>query len=961
MGILDKLRPTPRWKHVDPAIRLDAIAEIDDAATLAEVATTDADARVRRRALERIDDTAVIASIAASDADEGVRDAAADALVEIATGASTDAATATMAASAISDERRLATVARTSPHGEARDAALSRVTDEKMLGSIARQAADEATAHAASGRLSSEAALLDVALNGVHKDVALAAFERLVPEDAAATSRDRLEQIATRSQQKQVARRAKAMLQALADAEAARLAAEEERRRHLTTLVEAVEHVKDETDWRAADAALTRAREAWAGSSEGADPALTARFDAASAEARARIDAGREAEAAAAAAAEARARAKAAREAICERLERANAAADEAALARSEWEGLPALDEPSDARALEARFERAVALCVRRTAQREAAEAAIEKLRALAAEAATLGENTLDEAVNRMRTLRRRWKETESILTDIALEPPAEAVDAMRQAEEAVAAREAEARDAQAKAGAERVARLTRLCDRADRISKAPEITLREGERLLRDAKTALDEPPGTPHPEGYDAAAARLRTLLEQVAPRVRELRELDDWRRFANAQTQEDLIKRAEALAAELEADAVAGHESDLAAAAKALREMQARWKTAAEAPRDRAQELWHRFRTPVDAIRARTAAHFEKQASERAENLKKKQEICEKAEALADSTDWIKTAEAFRALQAEWRATGPIPPREARQLWDRFRKASDAFFTRRRDDLSSRKAVWAENLARKEALCARAEELAESTDWEAAAAELKKLQAEWKTIGPVRKSRSEAVWKRFRTAADRFFERFHNRHQEALLQKAADREALVAELEAMTTAEAPPEGLGARVQEIRGKLRTPAALPRADVDAQNARAFSAITALAQRWPEAFRGTDLDPDAALKRMEKLCARIEALVDEADAPETETQPLSQAEQLAAKLRQALNANALGGRGTEDRGPSIADKLKELQGAWQRLVIPQTDEALELDARFKRGVSAAQEKMRRGKREMARA
>lgn len=961
MGILDKLRPQPRWKHADPAIRLDAISEIDDASTLAEVATTDADPRVRRRALERVDDTAVIASIAASDADENVRDAAADALVDIATNGNSEAAAATLAAAALGDERRLATVARTSPHAAARDAALTRVHDEKMLGAIARQAGDEATAHAAAGRLTSDAALLDLALNGIHKDVALAAFERLVPEADAGAARGHLEQLAARAQQKPVARRAKAMLQALADAEAARLAAEEERRRQHTALVEAVEHVTSEHDWRAADAALTRAREAWAGTGASADAALAARFDQASATARAWIDEARDAEAAAAAAAEARARGKAAREAICARLERADAAAEAAAIARSEWEGLPPLDEAAEARALEARFERAVALCARRDEQREAAGAAVDKLRALAAEAATLGENTLDEAVSRMRTLRRRWKETEQILTDVALEPPAEAADAMREAEAAVVRREAEARDASAKAGAERVARLTRLCDRADRIAKAPEITLREGERMLRDAKTALDEPAGHPHPDGYDTAAGRLRALLEQIAPRVRELRELDDWRRFANAQTQEELITRAEALAAELEADAVAGRESDLGAAARALRDMQARWKTAAEAPRDRAQELWHRFRTPVEAIRTRTAVYFEKQAGERAENIRKKQDICARAEALADSNDWIKTAEAFRALQAEWKATGPIPPRDARQLWDRFRKASDAFFSRRRDDLSSRKAVWAENLARKEALCARAEELAESTDWDAAAAELKKLQAEWKTIGPVRKSRSEAVWKRFRTSADRFFERFHNRHQAALQQKAADREALVTELEAMTVAETQPDGLGARVQEIRGKLRTPAALPRAEADAQNARAFGAITTLVQRWPEAFRGTDLDPEAAVKRMEKLCAKLEALVEEADAPEPDAKPLSQAEQLAAKLRQALNANALGGRATEDRGPSFADKLKELQGAWQRLVVPQTDDAHALEARFKRGVTAAQDRMRRGKREMARA
>ena len=961
MGILDKLRPQPRWKHADPAIRIEALPDIDDPAVLAGIAQTDADARVRRKALDLVDDVAVIAAIASGDADAGVREAAEDALVELATGTDSSEAEAAEAVAAIHDDKRLSTVARTSPHAAARDAALARARDEKTLGAIARQAADEATAHAAAGRLSSDSALLDVALNGTHKDVAMAAFERLVPEADAGAARDRLEHVANRSQQKAVARRAKAMLQALADAEAARLAAEEERRRQQTAVVEAVERVKDEGDWRAADAALTRAREAWASGSDGADAALAARFDAASAAARAWIDGEREVEAAAAAAAEARARAKAAREAICARLESADARAEDAAIARSEWEGMPPLDSDAEARALQQRFERAAALCARRDEQREAAAAAQDKLRGIAAEAADLSGNTLDEAVSRIRTLRRRWKETEQILSDVAMEPPAEAAAAMREAEEAVARREAEAREAKMKAAAERVARIGRVADRAERIAKAGEITLREGDRLMRDAKIALDEPAGDPRPEGYDAAVARLRALIEQVAPRVRELRELDDWRRFANAQTQEELIKRAEALAAQLEADATAGRESDLGAAASALRDMQARWKTAAEAPRDKAQELWHRFRTPIDAIRGRCGEYFAKQAGERAENIRKKQEICERAEALADSTDWVKTAEAFRALQAEWKATGPIPPREARALWGRFRTASDQFFTRRRDDLAARKSVWSENLAKKEALCARAEALADSTEWDAAASELKRLQAEWKTIGPVRKSRSEAIWKRFRASADHFFERYHNRHQAALQQKAAEREALVVDLETMAAAEEQPENLGTRVQELRAKLRLPAAVPRAEADAQSARVFASISTLVKRWPEAFRGTDLDPEAALKRMEKLCAKLEGLADESDAPEEAPKPLSQAEALAAKLRQALNANAFGGRAAEDRGPSFADRLKEVQGAWQRLVIPQTDEAHALEARFKRGVAAAQEKMRKGKRELTRA
>jgi hypothetical protein len=964
MGILDKLRPQPRWKHVDPAVRLDAIPQIDDRQVLAELAANDPDARVRRKALDLVEDVDVIAAVAARDADAGMRDTASAALAEIAGNPEADAAVAVRAVAGMADERRLAVVARTSPHAQAREDALARVHDVKALGSIARSAADEAVAHAAAGRLSDAHALLDVALHGAHKDVAMSAFERIVDEQAGAAdveNRERLEQIANKSQQKSVARRAKAILQAMADAEAARKAAEEEHRKQVTSIVESVERLARDDDWRAAEAGLTKSRDEWAAAGEIADPVLAARFESASAAVRARIDAAREAEAAAAARAEEKARAMAARASICERLERTDMRAESIDEVRAEWSALPEMpDGGQEARTLDERFERAIALSIKRHEQRGAAAAAEETLRAIAAEAASLSGNTLDEAVSRLKTLTRRWKETEQTLTDVAMDPPADALEQFRAAGEAITARETEARERKLKAAAEHVARLERLSDRAERIVKAEAITLREGDRMMRDAKTALDQHPGEIKPDGYDAAVARLRGLLEKVGPKVRELRELDDWRRFANAQAQEELIHKAEALAAELEADAAAGRESDLGKAAAALRDLQAKWKAAAEAPRDRAQELWHRFRTPVDAVRGRCAEFFAKQAGERAENLSRKQELCDRAEALAESTDWVGTAEAFRALQAEWQAAGPIPPREARMLWDRFRRASDRFFTRRRDDLASRKTVWTENLKKKEALCERAEALAESSDWDAAASELKRLQAEWKTIGPVRKSRSEAIWKRFRAAADRFFERYHNRHQVMLEQKAADREALVAELEAFAGSDQEPEHLGARVQEIRAKLRVPPPLNRAEIDAQNARATAALARAVERWPSAFAGSDLDPEAALKRMEKLCAKAEALAEQAEPSGEQARPLSQAEALAAKLRQALAANTFGGRAAEDRGPSMADQVRDLQAAWQRLLIPHSDAARALDDRFKRALAAAREKSK-GKKELTRA
>ena len=126
-------------------------------------------------------------------------------------------------------------------------------------------------------------------------------------------------------------------------------------------------------------------------------------------------------------------------------------------------------------------------------------------------------------------------------------------------------------------------------------------------------------------------------------------------------------------------------------------------------------RATRLWRRFKTAHDIVWKRCEAHFASEAAARAENLAKKIALCEKAEALADSTRWIQTAEEIKRLQAEWKTVGVLTRGGEKAIWERFRGACDRFFTRRQADLVEHKKRWAENMARKEALCARVEALA------------------------------------------------------------------------------------------------------------------------------------------------------------------------------------------------------------------------------------------------------
>ena len=108
----------------------------------------------------------------------------------------------------------------------------------------------------------------------------------------------------------------------------------------------------------------------------------------------------------------------------------------------------------------------------------------------------------------------------------------------------------------------------------------------------------------------------------------------------------------------------------------AANEMRQLQEKWKPVAAAPRSQATALWTRFKTAQDAVYEKCKDFFAQQNAERAENLKKKTALAERAEALQDSTDWVKTADAIKQLQAEWKEIGPVTRGHERASWERFR---------------------------------------------------------------------------------------------------------------------------------------------------------------------------------------------------------------------------------------------------------------------------------------------
>ncbi len=611
----------------------------------------------------------------------------------------------------------------------------------------------------------------------------------------------------------------------------------------------------------------------------------------------------------------ARALATEARAALLAPLEGASGEAIPAALerARADHGALPPL-AGSETLAFEVLYEAALAAAEKRHEAYLAGLARREELLALVEQAEALAGQELGAARAGFPALEAKWREATSAADLPELRARFEAAGrALRERGRAV-------REETAQKDQQHLDQLLRLADRAEAlVGRGADVSLRDADHALREIREALDHPGHFPTRKDRDAALARLDAARKHLYPLLQQLREDAEWKRWVNTTVQEELCAQAEALL----------EEQDLEKAANALRELDARWKQAKEAPKDQAEALWTRFKAAREQVKSRTDAFFAKQAEELAGNLKKKEALCEKAAGLAESSDWLKTAEELRKLQAEWKEIGPVPRAVSQRVWERFRKPCDHFFTRWQEHRNVRSHEWADNLAKKEALCEKAEALRDSAEWDAASAELKRLQAEWRTIGAVKKTRSEAIWQRFRAACDHFFDRYKNRDEHARQAAQDAREAICAELESLLPPDGetpePPADLVARLQAAQTAWRQAGSLPQDQLAALDERFSKARDGLLQAFPRAFEGTDLDPEASRRKAEKLVLRTEALLAEMAPGGGVPQPQN-AQELAARLRDALASNTIGGReAVEAKWHSASVEIEAAQAAWKRL------------------------------------
>ena len=196
------------------------------------------------------------------------------------------------------------------------------------------------------------------------------------------------------------------------------------------------------------------------------------------------------------------------------------------------------------------------------------------------------------------------------------------------------------------------------------------------------------------------------------------------------------------------------------------RALQALHDKWREIGPVAKELREGLWAKFKEASAVVNKRHQAFFEQRKKREKENEDAKTALCEKIEGIDTAAfktyvAWDDATKQIIELQNEWKKLGFAARKVNNALFARFRVKCDEFFGQKAAFFKQMKEQMASNLAKKVALCEKAEALKDSTDWKATSEALVALQKEWKTVGPVVKKQSDAVWKRFVGACDYFFE--------------------------------------------------------------------------------------------------------------------------------------------------------------------------------------------------------
>jgi len=235
------------------------------------------------------------------------------------------------------------------------------------------------------------------------------------------------------------------------------------------------------------------------------------------------------------------------------------------------------------------------------------------------------------------------------------------------------------------------------------------------------------------------------------------KDLRDLDFKH---NLVEKEKLIVRAEAL----------NDEPNIDVAFKELQQLHKLWKEeVGPVQKEIREEVWQRFSAATKVIHDKRHESFKELKSTFDENTAKKEVIITQivmfeTDGLKSHSDWQNAIKKVEKLRDDFFKVGRVSRKQNEALWKKFKEATRHFNSRKNDFYKNIKSEQLENLTKKRALLAQAQELKENKDLDANVALVKKIQADWKNIGHVPRKYSDKIWKEFKDACNFFFDRYH-----------------------------------------------------------------------------------------------------------------------------------------------------------------------------------------------------
>lgn len=221
------------------------------------------------------------------------------------------------------------------------------------------------------------------------------------------------------------------------------------------------------------------------------------------------------------------------------------------------------------------------------------------------------------------------------------------------------------------------------------------------------------------------------------------------------ANEEAKENLCREIEEIVANMPDSFNAWDE-----VTKKVIDLQARWKEIGFASRKNNNVLYNRFRTACDSFFKSKAEYFHKVKEEYNDNLKKKTELCEKAEALAGEPKINVAVETVQRLRDEWKKVGSAGRRHSDEVWNRFTSACNAVFERRRAESGDRRKEENANLEAKRNIIANLRELPLDIDRKELLPKVRELQEKWSQIGHVPFKAKDALRAEYREICDKIY---------------------------------------------------------------------------------------------------------------------------------------------------------------------------------------------------------